>query len=126
MCNNFFFSFKVFYMDQKVQISITYIFRIACPCNYLIRCARNPPIMYKNIIFLENIAYRVNTLMICTSQISFRLYEYHELPKIASGLLFANISFCWAYFREDISLIGIIHLKKINGTIFWCHFGSHL
>ena len=60
-------------MDQKVQIFITYMFTIAC--------ARNPPIMYKNIIFfLENIAYRLNTLMIGTSQISFRLYEYHELP----------------------------------------------
>lgn len=71
---NVFFSFKVFYMDQKVQIFITYMFTIAC--------ARNPPIMYKNIIifFLENIAYRLNTLIIGTSQISFRLYEYHELP----------------------------------------------
>ena len=39
--------------------------------------------------------------MIGTSQISFRLYEYHELP----------ISRFVAYYRDNISLFGIIHLK---------------
>ena len=84
-----------------MQISITYMFRIACPQNYLICCARNPPIIYKNIIY-ENIMFGVNTSTIGTSQISFRLYEYHKSPKTGSGLLFANILFCWAYFREKV------------------------